>query len=85
MGVRVGTAVALGAVVACSSSGAGDQSLAFACQLETCECIPKKGTILGEETVQPVLWTEDGKAYCPDTHSLSRSGQKSDFIKRYGG
>lgn len=75
--------LALAATAACVATGKEDPSLAYACQLEACECLPKTLASLGDDP-QPVLWAEDGKAYCPDGHSLSRGG-KSDFVKRYGG
>lgn len=60
---------------ACAQSDEAKRNLALACQTTSCVCLPEG----------PVLWRQNGDAYCPEGQVLRRSGDKNDFVKKYGG
>ena len=53
--------------------------LALACQTTKCTCLPKSSASFlakpGDRSV-PVLWKQNGDAYCPADYVLRRTGDK---------
>lgn len=85
MTVRRAGALVVAGTAACTPIAGGDPSLALACQLESCQCVPASGTVFTGAEDRAVLWTRDGAAYCPEGQVLTRGGRRSDFVKRHGG
>lgn len=57
-------------LAACAGDRKGDPNLAVACALKPCECTPE-GAFGGDPA--PVLWRENGDAYCPEGYALRLS------------
>lgn len=56
-----------------------EPSLALACQMTKCTCLPKGGISFLAKPVSrsvPVLWEQNGDAYCPADYVLRRAGKK---------
>ena len=62
---------AAAAVSACSSKGShAEDRLAGACQVRKCACGPEGWSPFMAGGNVPVLWRENGDAYCPDGYVL---------------
>lgn len=44
----------------------------YACQTEHCVCEPEELTLFNRGETVPILWRENGEAYCPEGHVLKR-------------
>ena len=58
--------LALALLAGCTSQEAKQKDLALACQLKPCICTEPKRIFLAEGDPQPVLWKQNGDAYCPE-------------------
>lgn len=58
-----------GVLAACEGDRKGDPNLTVACALRACECVPDDGPF-GSSDVQPVLWRQNGDAYCQENYVL---------------
>lgn len=74
--------VALGA---CAGSPEAGLDLALTCQISDCECAPRGVSPFGKTEPGPVLWRDNGDAYCPEDQALRRANYKREFLKKYGG
>ena len=74
--------VALGA---CAGSPEAGRDMALACATTACECVPRGDSLFSRPKPGPVLWRENGDAYCPEGQALRRADYKSDFRKKRGG
>lgn len=70
---------------ACAQGDETKQNLALTCQTASCVCLPATPGPFGSVEPSPVLWRQNGDAYCPEGQVLRRGGDKSDFVKKYGG
>jgi hypothetical protein len=64
-------------LTACASEP--EPSLALACQMTKCTCLPKGSISFLAKPVDrsvPVLWKLNGDAYCPADYVLRRAGEK---------
>ena len=64
---------------ACADDRKGDPKLAVACALKSCECTPDGALASGEP--EPVLWRENGDAYCREGYAL-RLADTSEYAPR---
>ena len=60
-----------GALSSCAGDRKGDPKLAVACALKPCECTPDGAFASGD--AEPVLWRENGDAYCREGYALRLS------------
>ena len=63
-------------LVACSAERETNSSLAGACQLGPCVCADTKALFWQTAKTVPLLWRENGEAYCPPDHALLRVPKK---------
>ncbi len=70
---------------ACAQSDETKQNLALRCQIRSCVCVPAGPGLFVTVEPGPVLWRQNGDAFCPEGQGLRPSDHKNDFIKRYGG
>ncbi len=70
---------------ACAQSDETKQNMALACQTTSCVCLPDGPRLFRTVEPGPALWRQNGDAYCPEGQTLRREGEKSDFVKKYGG
>ncbi len=59
-------AVILTPLAACAEREESKVDLTLACQLSKCICAGPEKLFLQEDEPEPVLWREDGDAYCPE-------------------
>jgi hypothetical protein len=64
------------ALVGCSAERATTASLAGACQFKPCVCASTKALFWQAAETVPVLWKENGDAYCPPDYALLRASEK---------
>lgn len=55
---------------ACSAEEKPVVDLSLACQLNECVCVQPDRPFYEKPEPQPVLWKENGDAYCPDGLAL---------------
>ena len=77
--------VILAALGACAGDPEQGRDLALTCQTTACECAPLDVSLFGEAEPGPVLWRENGDAYCPKGQALRRADYKTEFRKKRGG
>ena len=82
---RVFFCLLLALVSACTQSEEAKQNLALKCQVRSCACVPTSLGWFVTAASTPVLWRQNGDAYCPEGQALRPSDYKNDFKKRYGG
>ncbi len=58
--------LALGFLAGCAPQEDKQQRLTLACQLKPCVCSEPKRLFLSQGDPQPVLWKQNGDAYCPE-------------------
>ena len=63
-------------LVACSAERETKPSLAGACQLGPCVCADTKALFWQTANTVPLLWRENGDAYCPPDYALLRVPKK---------
>ncbi len=63
-------AMVLTLLAACAEREESKVDLTLACQLSKCICAGPEKLFLQEDEPEPVLWREDGDAYCPDGFEL---------------
>ena len=73
------------ALAACAGSPEEGRDLALTCQSTACECAPTGISLFGDAKPGPVLWRENGDAYCAEGQALRRADYKTDFLKKRGG
>ncbi len=82
---RVVICALLALVSACAQSDEAKQRLALKCQVRSCACVPDARGLFVTVEPGPVLWRQNGEAYCPEGQALRSGDGKNDFIKKYGG
>ena len=78
-------AVVLCALGACAGSPEAGRDMALTCATTACECVTPKVSPFGKSDPGPVLWRENGDAYCPEGQVLQRANYKRKFLEKYGG
>ena len=73
----------LGALAGCAGEPGPD--LGLACAVAKCACAHEGFLTRGKGEPSPVLWKENGNAYCPDGQALRRTDRKRKFIEDHGG
>lgn len=68
--------LALWLLAGCASQRQEEADLALTCQLTTCTCAGPDRLFLSEKEAQPVLWKENGDAYCPEGLELKIDDKK---------
>jgi hypothetical protein len=69
----MGAAIACALVLAgCSAERETKASLSGACQLGPCVCADTKALFWQTAKTVPLLWKENGEAYCPPDYALLR-------------
>ena len=63
-------AAILALTAACNAGEETVVDLSLACQLEKCVCVHPDRPFYLKSEPQPVLWKENGDAYCPDGLAL---------------
>ena len=53
-------------LAACAERDEPSVDLTLACQLSKCVCSHRDRPFIEEKEPEPVLWRENGDAYCPD-------------------
>jgi hypothetical protein len=64
------------ALVGCSVERETKASLAGACQFKPCVCADTKALFWQTADTVPLLWKENGEAYCPPDYALLRASEK---------
>jgi len=64
------------ALAGCSAERQTKASLAGACQFKPCVCADTKALFWQTADTVPVLWRENGEAYCPPDYALLRVPKK---------
>jgi hypothetical protein len=64
------------ALVGCSVERETKASLAGACQFKPCVCADTKALFWQTADTVPLLWKENGEAYCPPDYALLRVPKK---------
>ena len=59
-------AVILMLLAACADYEEAKPNLSLTCQLNKCVCSHRDRPFIEEKEPEPVLWRENGDAYCPD-------------------
>ena len=59
-------------LAACTVQAESNPDNKYACQTEPCLCVPEQLTLFNREDTVPILWKENGDAYCPEGHVLKR-------------
>ena len=77
----LGLGLAVAALAACASSEEKQAELALACQVKDCIC----QSVTLTEPAKPVLWRDNGEAYCEKGFQLQSTERKKDFKFFYGG
>ena len=85
MTLRLLLASALLALAACTPHERERANLALACQIKACVCKPARRPLFTKRETTPVLWRQNGEAYCPDDYVLRYEGERSNFQIRHGG
>jgi hypothetical protein len=70
-GLSLGFFLAL-LLVGCTAERQTTESLAGACQLVPCVCADTKALFWQTAKTVPLLWKENGEAYCPPDYALLR-------------
>lgn len=66
-------AVCVAALLAgCAIQAETDPQNRYACQTLPCVCEPEELTLFNRGDTVPLLWKENGDAYCPEGHVLKR-------------
>lgn len=52
---------------ACAGDRKSQEDLSLACEMHKCDCAPDASTF---QSGVPVLWNQDGSAYCPSSYHL---------------
>lgn len=58
------------ALAACAQASPSQEALALACQTRDCICVEVTQTIFESGDTAPVLWKQNGDAYCQDGYRL---------------
>jgi hypothetical protein len=66
-------ALILTLMTACAGEEESTVDLTLACQLSKCVCSHRDRPFFEEKEPEPVLWRENGDAYCPDGLELKLS------------
>ena len=59
-------AMMLTPLAACAEHGEAKVNLALTCQLRKCVCAERDRLFLKSADPEPVLWKQNGDAYCPE-------------------
>jgi len=68
--------VILTLLAACTEYEEEKANLALTCQLNKCVCAHPDRLFIEKLDPEPVLWKENGDAYCPDGLQLKLAGKK---------
>lgn len=64
------SAIVVGVLSGCTAAAEKEaEKLSFACQLSRCDCVSNSFLFFDSE---PVLWKQDGTAYCREDYHLRR-------------
>jgi hypothetical protein len=63
-------------LAACAENEKSKADLALACQLNTCICAGPDKLFVKKADPEPVLWKENGDAYCPEGLKLKLANEK---------
>lgn len=55
---------------ACAERTSPQTDMRLTCQLSKCVCAAPQRAFLASEPPHPVLWMDNGDAYCPDGYQL---------------
>ena len=63
-------------LAACAEKEKSSVDLALACQLNTCVCAGPDKLFVKKDDPEPVLWKENGDAYCQEGLELKLANEK---------
>lgn len=58
------------AMAACAADETAEGDMSLTCQLNKCICAPPPRAFLATKPPEPVLWKDNGDAYCPEGYQL---------------
>lgn len=60
-------------MAACAAEETAEGDMRLTCQLNKCICAPPSRAFLASKPSEPVLWKDNGDAYCPEGYQLKRA------------